>query len=75
MDKRKRFKQIAAWIGIGILVLMYVLLLVLSLLKVPGWDRYFFACLGATIAIPILLWINIYLYDRIVKSQRNEEEK
>ena len=72
--KGKRFKQIAAWIAIGLLVLMYVILLVLSLLNVEGWYNYFMACLGATVIVPIILWINIFLYDRIIGKRSDEDE-
>ncbi len=71
--KGKRFKQIAAWIAIGLLVLMYVILLFLSLLNVEGWYNYFMACLGATVIVPIILWINIFLYDRIIGKRSDED--
>ena len=58
-------KQIAAIICIVLLVLLYVATLVVSLLDFPGSDRLFAACLTATIGLPILLWIYIWLYGRI----------
>ena len=57
-------KQIAAIICIVLLVLLYVATLVISLLDFPGSDRLFAACLVATIGLPILLWIYIWLYGK-----------
>lgn len=71
--KKKKFKQIMAIIGIVILVLMYVLLLVFALLDTPNWQRFFFACMGATIIIPVFIWINVFLYDRIIASRELED--
>lgn len=68
--KRSRFKKIMALIGAIILILMYLLLLVFAIIDVTGWQRYFFACLGATIIIPVILWINIYLYDRMMERRK-----
>ncbi len=61
---KKKPKQIAAIICIFLLVLLYVATLVVSLLDFPGSDRLFAACLLATIGLPILLWIFIWLYGR-----------
>ena len=70
---KKKFKQISAWIAIAVLVFMYLLLLVLSLLKIDGWYNYFMACLGATIIVPIILWVNIFLYDRIIGKNKGDD--
>ena len=55
-------KQIAAIVCIVLLVGMYVATLIVALLDFPGADRLFQACLVATIGLPILLWIYIWLY-------------
>ena len=57
-------KQIAAWICIIILVLLYIATFIVSLLDFPGSDALFRACLIATIGLPILLWIYIWLYGK-----------
>lgn len=57
-------KQIAAIICIALLVLLYVATLVVSILDFPGSDRLFGACIIATIGLPILLWIFIWVYGR-----------
>lgn len=61
---KKNPRQIAAIICIILLVLLYVATLVVSLLDFPGSDRLFAACLLATIGLPILLWIFIWLYGK-----------
>ncbi len=57
-------KQIAAIICIILLVLLYAATLVVSLLDFPGCEQLFAACLMATIGLPILLWIFIWLYGK-----------
>ncbi|MDE7047916.1 MAG: hypothetical protein K2P25_08035, partial [Lachnospiraceae bacterium] len=47
-----------------LLVLLYVATLVISLLDFPGSDRLFAACLMATVGLPVLLWIYIWLYGK-----------
>ncbi|MCI9664066.1 MAG: hypothetical protein HFI46_09350 [Lachnospiraceae bacterium] len=61
---KKTPKQIAAILCIVLLVLLYVATLVVALLDFPGSDRLFAACLMATVGLPILLWIYIWLYGK-----------
>ncbi|MDE7331545.1 MAG: hypothetical protein K2O16_04795 [Lachnospiraceae bacterium] len=61
---KKKPKQIAAIICIILLILLYIATLVVSLLDFPGSDRLFAACLMATVGLPILLWIYIWLYGK-----------
>ena len=65
---KHKSKQIAAIICIILLVLLYVATLVVSLLDFPGSDKLFVACLTATIGLPILLWIYIWLYGRLTQK-------
>ncbi len=58
-------KQIAAWICIILLALLYVSTFVVALLDFPGSGSLFQACLIATIGLPILLWIYIWLYGKV----------
>ncbi len=64
---KRKPKQIAAIICIILLVLLYVATLVVSLLDFPGSDKLFAACLIATVGLPILLWIYIWLYGRLTQ--------
>jgi len=75
-------KQIAAMVCIVLLVLLYVATLVISILDFPGSDRLFGACIVATIGLPILLWIFIWLYGKYTNKPtiaeifpEREEEK
>ena len=65
---KKTPKQIAAILCIVLLVLLYVATLVVALLDFPGSDRLFAACLMATVGLPILLWIYIWLYGKYRES-------
>ena len=64
MKEKSKLKQIAAIVCIVLLVLLYVITLVVSLLDFPGSDRMFAGGLVATIGLPILLWIFIWLYGK-----------
>ena len=73
-DKKISPKQVAAMICVVLLVGMYVATLIVALLDFPGWDRLFQACLVATIGLPILLWIYIWLYQQIRARKEEKEE-
>ena len=73
-DKKISPKQVAAMICVVLLVGMYVATLIVALLDFPGWDRLFQACLVATIGLPILLWIYIWLYQQIMERKEEKEE-
>lgn len=62
---KKKTKQIAAWICIILLVLLYVVTFIVSLLDFPGSGALFQSCLVATVGLPILLWIYIWLFGKI----------
>ena len=47
--------------------------LIVALLDFPGADRLFQACLVATIGLPILLWIYIWLYQQVKKRKEEQE--
>ena len=66
---KRTAKQIAALIGVALLVLLYVLLLVFALFDFEGGENMFRVCLIGTVAIPILIWIYMYLYDKLVKNR------
>ena len=66
---KSKNKQIAAIICIVLLVLLYIATLVVSLLDFPNADRLFAACLGATVGLPILLWIYIAVYGKYTQKK------
>ena len=57
-------KQIAALVCVVLLVGMYIGAFVVACLDLGDSGRLFAGCLVATIGLPILLWIYIWLYGR-----------
>lgn len=55
-----RVRQVAAIIGIILLVAMYVVTLIAACMGSDSTGRLFRLCLGMTIAVPIFLWIFIW---------------
>lgn len=66
---KRTAKQIAALLGIVLLVLLYVLLLVFAIFDFKGSDILFRTCLIGTVTIPILIWIYMYLYDKLKQNR------
>lgn len=66
---KKTHKQVAAIVCIVLLLLLYIATLIVAILDFPGSDRLFAACLGATIGIPILLWIYIAAYGKLTNKK------
>lgn len=62
---KKTKKQLAALVCVALLVLLYVATLVISILDFPGSEKMFAACLTATVGLPILLWIYIFIYGKL----------
>jgi len=63
--KKKNPKQIAALVGVIILVLMYLGTLLLAIFDTSSAGALFQVCLVATLFIPILIWIYIWMYGKI----------
>ena len=72
MKQKKTPKQIAALIGIAVLVGMYVVTLVLALSGFEGWEKMFSGCVVSTVAIPILLWVFIWIYGKTKGGDGND---
>jgi len=66
---KKTAKQIAALIRVSLFLLLYVLLLVFAIFDFEGSDVMFKACLIGTVTIPVLLWIYMYLYNKLVQNR------
>ena len=67
--KKRSPKQIAALSCVIILVLLYIATLVFAVFDFPGSDHLFAACLFATIGLPLLLWIYIWLYGKYTNKK------
>lgn len=61
-SKKKTPRQIAALICVFLLIAMYAITLIVACLDLADAGRLFAGCLLMTIALPILLWIYIWLY-------------
>lgn len=71
---KKNGKRIVALVGVILLVGMIVATLVVACLKFEGSGEIFKGLLCCDIAIPILLWLYMYLYHRARKTD-DELEK
>jgi len=67
---KRTARQIAAFIGIGLLLLLYILTFIFAICDFEGSNVMFRACLMGTFVIPMLIWAYIYLYDRM-KANRD----
>ena len=67
----KRMKQILAISGIVIIIALYIITLVLSLSQAPNADRWLLAALYSTIAVPLFIYIILWLHKLL---NRKDEE-
>lgn len=63
-----RGQRIAAWVGIILLVLLYVAALIFAIFDFDKKGALFRASLLAAIAVPILIWVYIRLYGLITNK-------
>lgn len=68
-QKKRTPKQIAALVGVIVLVAMYLITLVVACLDFEGSGRLFQACIVLTIALPILIWIYIWMYGVLTQKK------
>lgn len=66
--KKVTSKQIVAMIGIVLLVLMYIVTLVAAIMDSSASGRLFWACLYATVVIPILIWVYTWMYGKLTQK-------
>ena len=72
--KKKHPKQIAAIIGILLLVLLYIATLISALVDSSAAKSWFRMCLFATVAVPLLLWIYIWMYGKLTGKHTIAED-
>ena len=70
--KKMTSKQIVAIIGIVLLVLMYLVTLIVAIVDSSASGRLFAMCLFASFALPFLIWIYSWLYQKY--KDRDKEE-
>lgn len=66
----RKAKQTAAWICILSLIALYIATFLTAILDAPGSGTLFRTCLGATIVLPTLLWMYLWLYRRLRDRDR-----
>ena len=66
--KKITSKQVVAVIGIVLLVLMYIVTLITAIVDSSASQRLFWACLYATMAIPILIWVYTWMYGKLTRK-------
>lgn len=69
--KKATSKQVVAIVGVVLLVLMYLVTLVVAFVDTSASGHLFAMCLFASFAIPFLIWIYAWLYQKMV--HRNED--
>ncbi len=62
-------QRLAALLGIILLVLLYIVTLICALFDFDGSGKLFQACLFATIAVPILIWVYVWLYGKMTDKK------
>lgn len=62
-------KRIIAWIGIGLIIIMYLLTAIFAILARPETNQLFMASLVMTIIVPIMIWAFLKMYE--VTHQNN----
>lgn len=74
-DKKKiTSKQIVAIVGVVILVLMYLVTLVVAFTDTSASGHLFAMCLFASFAIPFLIWIYAWLYQKVTHKDEEDEK-
>ena len=61
-------QRIAAWIGIILLVSLYIATLVFAIFDFDGKGLLLRTSLIATVAVPILIWIYIWIYGMLTQK-------
>lgn len=63
--KKITSKQVVALTGVAVLAAMYLITLIVAIFDQDRLGRLFQACLTATVAIPLLIWIYIWMYGKL----------
>lgn len=68
----KNIKRILAWIGIILLLSLYIITFVVSFIKPAVTSGLLMACIFTTIALPCLLYAFQLIY-RVLKNSRSKD--
>ena len=66
-DRKKQItsRQVAALAGILLLALLYIVTLIVAIFDSSEPGRWFMICIFATVAVPMLLWIYMWMYGKL----------
>lgn len=81
--KKVTSKQVVAMAGVILLALLYIVTLVVAFVDNSASGALFQVCLVATIAIPFLIWVYVWMYGKLTNKKTmadlniggNEKEK
>ena len=81
--KKVTSKQVVALSGVILLVAIYIITLVVAIVNPGESGNYFQICLVSTIAVPLLIWIYVWMYGKLTNKhtfadfeieQKNKDE-
>ncbi len=58
-------KRLVALTGVALLVILYVATLIVAIVDTSSSGRWFWMCLIATVAVPLLIWIYTWMYGKL----------
>lgn len=58
-------RRVAALAGVALLAAMYLITLVVAIFDQENSGRLFQICLAGTVAIPLLIWVYIWMYGKL----------
>lgn len=67
--KKITSKQVVAMGGIILLVLLYIITLIVAFVDNSASGKMFALCLFASIAIPFLIWIYVWMYGKLTNKK------
>lgn len=63
--KKITSKQVVALIGVALLAVLYIITLIVAIVDNSSSGRWFWMCLFATMAVPLLIWIYTWIYGKL----------
>lgn len=66
--KKITSKQVVAIGGIVLLVLLYIITLIVAFVDNSSSGKMFALCLFASIAVPFLIWIYVWMYGKLTNK-------
>ena len=73
--EKKLFQRVLAWIGIILLLALYIATFVAALTSSPSANGWFLASLTLTIIIPVAIYVMIWLKKVFDKSNHSEHSE